>query len=112
MPILREAPPERVKKLLTDALLLMGLRARRDVAARIFQGVRAMRESDTYLMILEEGWAEAAREETLIVGEEKLGPPEESVKNQVNNVTDLEGLKRMIRRAVKAATWQEILDTP
>jgi hypothetical protein len=51
----QEAPPDRAKKLLTDALLLTGLRVRRDTAARIFRGVRAMEESDTYLMILDQG---------------------------------------------------------
>ncbi len=51
----REASPERVRKLLTEAFLLTGLRVRRDVAARVFRGVRAMHESDTYLAILDEG---------------------------------------------------------
>ena len=53
--VTQEAPPERVNKLLTDAYLLMGLRVRRDVATRIFRGVPAMHESDTYLAILDEG---------------------------------------------------------
>lgn len=106
------APPERVKKLLTDALLLTGLRVRRDAAVRIFRGVRAMQESDTYLMILEQGMAMARRESILLVGEALLGAPDESVKAQLNLITDLERLKRMIRRATKAASWQEILDTP
>jgi hypothetical protein len=108
----REAPPERAKKLLTEALLLTGLRVRRDVAARIFQGVHLMQESDTYLMILDEGMEKCARDDILIIGEEKFGPPDESVKAQLNIVTDLNRLKRMVRRAVKAASWQEILDTP
>lgn len=108
----REAPPERVKKLLTDALLLTGLRVRRDVAARIFRGVRIMQESDTYLMILDEGREKEARNAVLFIGEERWGSPEESVKSQLNNITDLDRLERMIRRAVKAANWQEILDTP
>ena len=108
----REAPPERTKKLLTDALLLTGLRVRRDVAARIFRGVRIMQESDTYLMILDEGQEKQARQDILIIGEERWGPPDESVKSQLNNITDLDRLRRMVRRAVKAANWQEILDTP
>ena len=49
----KEAPLEEGKKLLTQALLLTGLRVRRDVALKIFRGVRMMQESDTYLMILE-----------------------------------------------------------
>jgi hypothetical protein len=107
----KEAPPERAKKLLTEALLLTGLRVRRDVAVRIFRGVRLMQESDTYLMILEEGQEKQARKAILLVGEERLGPPQESVRTQLANVTDLDRLDRMIRRAASAASWEEILDT-
>jgi hypothetical protein len=107
----KEAPPDRAKKLLTDAFLLTGLRVRRDVAARIFRGVRAMQESDTYLAILGEGQEKATREDILLVGEERLGAPDASVKGQLSNITDLDRLKRMVRRAVKAASWQEILET-
>jgi hypothetical protein len=71
-----------------------------------------MYESDTYLMILDEGQEKRGREDLLLVGEERLGPPDGSVKTQLNAVTDLERLKRMLRRAVTAVGWQEILDTP
>jgi len=108
----REAPSEQVKKLLTDALLLTGLRVRRDVAARIFRGVRIMQESDTYLMILDEGQEKRVRKDILILGEDKFGPADESVKAQLENITDLERLDRIFRRALKAASWQEILATP
>jgi hypothetical protein len=108
----QEAPPEQVKKLLTDAYLLTGLRVRRDVAAQIFRGVRAMYESDTYLAILDEGQVRATREDVLVVGEERLGPADEAQRSSLTNISDLDRLKRMHRRAVKAASWQEILDTP
>ncbi|MCI0460443.1 MAG: hypothetical protein L0Z62_26110 [Gemmataceae bacterium] len=107
-----EASPERAKKLLIDAYLLTGLRIRRDAAARIFRGVRVMHESDTYLAILDEGQEKATREDILVIGEERFGPPDESLKAHLNLVTDLGRLKRMVRRAVKAVSWQEILDTP
>jgi hypothetical protein len=107
-----EAPPERVTKLLTDAFVLTGLRVERDVARRIFRGVRAMHESDTYLAILEEGGEKAIREVILGLGEDRVGPPDESVKTSLNGITDLNRLKRMARQAPKAASWQEILDTP
>jgi hypothetical protein len=110
--LVREAPPERVKKLLTDAYLLTGLRVRRDVAKGIVAGVRVMHDSDTYLAILEEGEEKARREDILVVGEERCGPADETVRSQLANVTDLERLKRMLRRAAKAANWQEILETP
>ena len=70
-----------------------------------------MQESDTYLAILDEGQEKATRENILVVGEERFGPPEEAVRLQLANVTDLERLKRMLRRAVKASGWKEILGT-
>lgn len=71
-----------------------------------------MEESDTYLMILDEGQEKASRELVLAVGEERFGPPPEAVQTQMKQITDIDRLKRMVRRAVKAGTWQEILDTP
>ena len=71
-----------------------------------------MHESDTYLAIIDEGQEKAHRKDILVVGEERFGPPDESVKTQLSTVTDLERLQRMHRRAVKAANWQEIIDTP
>lgn len=71
-----------------------------------------MQESDTYWMIFDEGQAKQARKTILIVGEVRWGSPEESVKCQLSNITELDRLDRMIRRILKAASWQEILDTP
>jgi hypothetical protein len=104
--------PDRVTKLLTDAFLLTGLRLRRNAAMRAFRGIRAMHESDTYLAILDEGQEKATRELILVQGEDRFGPPAESVKASLNAVTDLNRLKRMARLTPKAASWQEILDTP
>jgi hypothetical protein len=110
--VVNEATPERSKKLLTEAFLLTGLRVPRLVAARIFTGVRAMEESDTYLAILDEGQEKFAREAIMLFGEERFGPPDEWVKVQLNNIMDLERLRRMVRRAAKVANWQEIFETP
>jgi hypothetical protein len=108
----KEAPSERARKLVTDAYLLTGLRLRRDAAARVFRGVRAMQESDTYLAILDEGQEKYARKAVMVVGQERFGSAPEEVKSWLENITDLERLDRMLRRALKAANWQEILDTP
>jgi hypothetical protein len=110
--LVNEAAGERAKRLLTDAYLLTGLRVRRDVAARIFRGVRAMHESDTYLAILDEGQEKFAREAILVVGEERIGPADEGVRSQLASVTDLDRLRRMVRRTAKATSWQDILQTP
>lgn len=114
--LMSEAPLDRAKKLLTEALLLTGLRVKRDSAIGIFRGIRLMQESDTYLMILEEGeekgQGKQARRAVLLVGEERLGPPDDSIKTELNQVADLERLERMIRCAARATTWRQILDTP
>ena len=60
----------------------------------------------------EKGQQKATREDILVVGEERLGPPDEAVRVQLASITDLQRLKRMVRRAAKAASWQEILETP
>lgn len=108
----KEASPERAGKLLARALLLAGLRVQRDVAINIFRGIPMMQESDTYLMILEEGEEKARREDILDFGEERFGPCDDSVRNALAGIGDLARLKRMVRRAAKAASWQEILETP
>ena len=71
-----------------------------------------MQESDTYLMILEEGMAMHARKAIVLLGEQRLGPPEESVKARLEDIPDLKRLDLMICRALEAGSWQEILDTP
>lgn len=108
----QEAEPARATKPLTSALLLTGLRVDRHVAGNIFRGVHMLEESDTYLMILEQGEERARREAILMVGEERFGAANESVRDQLANVVDPERLKRMVRKAAMAANWQEILDTP
>lgn len=110
--LVQEASAERTQKLLTETLLLTGLRVKRDVAVRIFRGVRMMEESDTFLMILERGEEKRAKRDILLIGEERLGPAADSIKAELESISDLERLDRMVRSTVKAATWREILDTP
>jgi hypothetical protein len=71
-----------------------------------------MQESDTYLAILDEGQEKRARKYILIAGEERLGAANEAAKAYLENVTDLDRLDRIFRRALRASSWQEILDTP
>jgi hypothetical protein len=108
----KDAPPDRVRKLLTDAYLLTGLRLRRDAAARIFRGVRAMHESDTYLAILDEGQEKYARKAVMLIGQDRLGAPGDEIRARVESITDLDRLDRMVRRALRATSWEEILETP
>lgn len=107
-----EAQPEQSIKLVTTALLLAGLRVNRNVALKVFRGIRMLEESDTYLMILEQGEERATRRHVQLVGEERLGAADETVREQLANVADPERLERMLRTALKAANWEEILNTP
>jgi hypothetical protein len=107
----KEAPPDRAKKLLTEALLLTGLRIRREAAARGFRGVRAMQESDTYLMILEEGEEKATRKHILMFGEDRIGPASEEVRTHLSGITDRDRLERILRRTLTAVSWQQLLET-
>jgi len=62
-------------------------------------------------MILEEGKEKATREAILVLGDERLGSADDAVRAQLSEIHDLDRLKRMHRRAIKAATWQEIVET-
>jgi hypothetical protein len=108
----QEAPPDRSRKLLTAAFLLTGLRVRREVARQVFRGVRAMRDSDTYMAIIEEGEEIRAKKDILRVGQKRLGPADATVSARLEAITDLARLDRIIDRLLDATSWQELLDTP
>jgi len=108
----REGPPERVRKLLTAAFLLTGLRVKREVARQVFRGVRAMRDSDTYMAIIDEGREEEVKRLIRLAGERRFGNASESVLAQINCLTDLERLERIMLRVSEVPNWPELLDTP
>jgi hypothetical protein len=79
----------------------------------LFMALRHVwQDSDTYQAILEEGELLGAREDVLIAGEELVGPADDSITAQVHAITDRDRLTRMLLRTLKAASWQEILETP
>jgi hypothetical protein len=71
-----------------------------------------MRESEAYFDILDEGREKQVKEDILLAGEVRFGPADESVKTALAGVNDLDRLRAMFRRALKASSWREILDTP
>ena len=54
-----------------------------------------MDESDTYLMILDEGRMKGFRWVILTLGEDQFGPPDASVRAGLQNIADLDRLKRI-----------------
>jgi hypothetical protein len=75
-----------------------------------------MRESDTYLAILDEGREEGRIEEVkkLLVqfGQKSLGVPGESVTATLAAITDLDRLERLHQRLGDVQSWEELLATP
>ena len=71
-----------------------------------------MRDSDTYLAIIEEGREEEAK--CVIPRREKkcFGAPEASVTAWLTAVTDPDRLHRVEDRMLDATSWQDLLDTP
>jgi predicted transposase YdaD len=112
----REATPELALRLITALFILSGMRLKRDVILALFQGVRAMHESDTYQMILEEGRVEGeirGQQRILLhLGRKKLGEPDDLTRRALTSITDPDRLDRLSDRMWEAATWQDLLQTP
>jgi hypothetical protein len=110
--LLSEAPPEKMRRLLTASYMLTGLRVSRHVTRQLYQGVQAMRESDSFLGILEEGAVEEVKKMILRLGRKSLGAPDESVSATLAASTDLERLESLLERLAEVKTWQELLNLP
>jgi predicted transposase YdaD len=117
--VTREAAPDEGAELLTAALVLTGLRVPKAKVAELFRGVRAMRESSGYQLILDEGREEGraqgalreAKKLLLRLGRCKLGPPEPATEAAVQAIDDLDRLERMGERLFAVTTWQDLLAT-
>ena len=76
-----------------------------------------MRESVTYMEILEEGIeqgieqgrADEARRLLLLFGGARFGPPDDAVRRFLDETTDPEALERLAERMLMASSWQELL---
>lgn len=111
----QEAAGEQAKRLLTAAYILTGLRLpnQKDVS-QLFRGVSiAMRESVTYQAILEEGKAEGRVEELhrtiLRLGRERFGEADETTRQNIEAITDIDALEEISLRLLKVASWAELL---
>ena len=106
----REAPLDQARRLLTAAYVLTGLRVPdKRAALQLFQGVRAMRESVTYMAILDEGRVEEARKIILRLGRKRFGPPDEATTATLASLEDLERLELLSEELLDVNSWQELL---
>ena len=71
-----------------------------------------MKESVTYQAIVEEGEIKEARKALLLVGRELLGKPDAATTAAVNALGAVAQLEELMRRAVHAQSWSELLGIP
>jgi hypothetical protein len=108
----REAPQEQAWRLLTAAVVLTGLRVSRAQAGSIFQGVKAMTESETLELFLDMWRIEEAHRLLLLQGRKRFGEPDEASRQALTEVRDLDRLHRLAERLLDVSSWQELLQTP
>ncbi len=108
----REATPEVAGRLWSATFVLTGLRLPREPLGQLFRGVRGMKESSGYQIILDEGRTEEAQKILLRQGQRRFGPPTEATRMALQGMTDLERLERMTDRIFDATTWEDLLNTP
>jgi hypothetical protein len=72
-----------------------------------------MRDSDTYLAILDEGREIEAKSIILRFAQKRFGPAGEATRATLTAITDLDRLDRLIDRLfdATATNWQDLLDT-
>jgi predicted transposase YdaD len=107
--ISREATPDEAGLLWTTALVLLGLRCSRQKVSTLMKGVRGMRESTTYMAIIEEGRMEEARTIVLRQGTKRFGPPSTAVRTSIEAITGIERLETLADRLLDVENWEELL---
>jgi hypothetical protein len=68
-----------------------------------------MRQSDTYLAILDEGRIDQAKRMVLLMGGKRFGAPSEAAKAALDAMKDLEQLERLGEQLLDATSWQQLL---
>jgi len=108
-------------ELLSACNILLGLRYDNAMIQSLFRELRTMRESSTYQAILDEGRLEGRlegekrgelqglREAIIDATDVKLGLPPVSLTEKLESIVDREQLRRLIRVAVRATSWDEII---
>lgn len=108
-----EATLDEQDMLWTTTLLLLGLKLTKSGAFALLEGVRKMRESTTYMAILEEGAEEGARREArrilLRLGEKRFGAPDAATQARLNAITPVERLEQLTLRIFDVENWNALL---
>lgn len=125
-----EAEHAEAERLRVVTYTLLGLRYPREIADQLMPGRRTMRDSSTYMAIVEEGLAEGRaeglaeglaegraegraegeRRVILLLGEARLGPIDADARARLEDVTDAAALERLAGRLLTVSSWAELLD--
>lgn len=108
----REATPEFARQLWTATDILMGLRYSEDFIASIVEKMSNMRESVTYQAIERSGAIRERQNVIIEQGTDRFGEPTETMKSTVRGISDLDQLKRLSIRVLRAGSWDELLGGP
>jgi len=126
--LVKETTPDQVTVLWAATKVLMGLRYSQEKVDELTEGVSAMilgirgiEESSVYQGIFAKGREEGreegvalgavreARKTLLLLGRQKLGPPDERVSAQISELTDLDRLDFLLGRILNVESWDKLL---
>lgn len=68
-----------------------------------------MRDSDTYMAIIEEGEVSGMVRVLMRVGTKRFGPPNALVEARLRSITDPDQLESLCERVLDARDWQDVL---
>jgi predicted transposase YdaD len=114
-----EASTAEADRLRIVTYTLLGLRYSSDLADQLMPGIGNMRDSSTYMAIVEEGLvrgraegrADEARTLLVYLGTRRFGPPDTQTRGVLDAVQDPDRLDGWCRRLLDVSTWDELLAT-
>jgi hypothetical protein len=110
--LVAEASEEQRRNLLTAAYWLTGLRLPLEIGKTVFAGVKAMRDSTTYMGVIDEGREIQLKADIRKIGVRRYGGIDDTTSTKLQGITDLERLERIFDRLLDAPDWEDLLGTP
>lgn len=80
-----------------------------EVRATVEEEVRASVEEEVRASVEEEVRLDEARRLVVLLGSDRLGPPDAATRETIENIDDLDTLERLIRRVPTAPAWHGLL---
>jgi hypothetical protein len=108
----QQTTPQQEAVLWMATYVLAGLRLPPEALAPLFQGVRRMRESSAFQLIMTEGAVKELKKTLAIQVTQKFGTPIASITTALDAINDLARLERMSARIFDATSWDDLLATP